>query len=485
MKLRSAKFKTSLRTRVALGVSLPIFIILALLSLFHYSRKIQLINEQTRLHAAQLGEMMIRSLKHAMISKGGDHLDASLTDVGNLDDVEQIRIIGISGIVLSDSKGELQDQIFDLEDDECQACHQFPKTEMPRAIAFPHEREGLRVSTPINNSDQCSECHNEEASHLGVLLMDISFSEQQEDYLRDLKFDLVILVLSTIFVSLGSFNIIQRLVVHRVENLTKPIAEYANGNFSVRIKNGSKVEDELSILVDTVNRMSEELEQHTKREFERQQLRENAIIQERERIARELHDGLAQVLGFVNTKAMAVRLMLENNQFKEAGNQLHQLEEAARGVFVDVREAILGLKMSGNVDKGLVPALEEYLTQFTELSGIHAGLAISSMGDNLGLSFEIELHLFRIVQEALTNVRRHSQATEVLVKISQDDNSVKLMIEDNGIGFDYGSLKPENGDHFGLIAMRERSLEIGANLVIRADIGVGTQILVELTNNGN
>ena len=79
-------------------------------------------------------------------------------------------------------------------------------------------------------------------------------------------------------------------------------------------------------------------------------MRQRAIVEERERIARELHDGMAQVLGYVHTKATAVRLLLGRQQTEAATAQLGQLEEAARGLFIDVREAILGLRMTSRGD---------------------------------------------------------------------------------------------------------------------------------------
>jgi signal transduction histidine kinase len=483
MKLGSTKLKASLRSRVALGVALPIFIILVLLSLFNYGRKIQLLNEQTRLHAAQLGELMIQSLNHAMVSKDGTHLSISLADISRLEGVEQVRLIGLSGKVLADSRGEMEERQFSLEDTECQACHRYPVGEMPQAIAFPQEREGLRVSTPINNSPQCFECHGDSTLHLGVLLLDISFSEQQGNLLKDLRMDIIISVLSTILISLGSYFVVHQLVVRRVENLKQPIEEFSNGNFSVRIKDVSRIEDELSGFVDTVNDMAAQLGEHAKLEVERQQLRERAIVEERERIARELHDGLAQVLGYVNTKAMAVRLMLENGRVQEAEVHLRQLEEAARGVFVDVREAILGLRMTANAETGLLIALDEYVTQFTELSGIP--VHIEKIGDqtDLGLSNETELHLFRIIQEALTNIRKHALATQAKVVIAHDNGLVRLSIEDDGVGFDSNSIKLEDQERFGLNTMLERSKEIGAVLKINTKLGAGTQILVELTTD--
>ncbi|MER3513125.1 MAG: histidine kinase, partial [Chloroflexota bacterium] len=171
------------------------------------------------------------------------------------------------------------------------------------------------------------------------------------------------------------------------------------------------------------NRMADELERHMREERERSALRQRAIVEERERVARELHDGLAQLLGYVNTKAMAVRLMLKKRQMKAAEEHLLQLEEAARELFVDVREAILGLKASGQAGAGLSALLNEYAAQFSRLSSLPVQIEIAPDAASVQLAAEAELQLLRIVQEALTNVRKHAAATSVHIRVQRCNGS--------------------------------------------------------------
>ena len=144
--LKKSRMRLSLRSQVAVGMALPIFVTLTLLSVFHYVREFQLLNEQVRLHAAHLGELMIQSLNHAMLTKEGAHLSSSIADVSQLESIEKIQVIGLSGIVLASSSGEAETRVFNLQDEECQSCHQFPVGEMPRAIAYPQLQEGLLCS---------------------------------------------------------------------------------------------------------------------------------------------------------------------------------------------------------------------------------------------------------------------------------------------------------------------------------------------------
>ncbi len=193
------------------------------------------------------------------------------------------------------------------------------------------------------------------------------------------------------------------------------------------------------------------------------QVQSLAILEERERIAREMHDGLAQVLGYVNTKAQAVRELLNAGRIEEASSQLAQLESMAREVYADIREAILGLRTSLSPDRTLMSVLKEYFYHYRQLYGI----AVEIEGEPGSLPFppEVEVQLLRIVQEALTNVRKHAQATAVKIRFLEGAEEVQIIIEDNGRGFDPQHLPPSPWPRFGLQSMRERA---GQGLASRA-----------------
>jgi signal transduction histidine kinase len=207
---------------------------------------------------------------------------------------------------------------------------------------------------------------------------------------------------------------------------------------------------------------------------------QSLVEEERQRIARELHDGLAQLLGYVNTKAMAVRLMLKNRQMEAADQHLLQLEEAARELFVDVREAILDLKMSGQGGAGLIPTLQDFTAQFSRLSGLPVELTWDSAVEDLSLTAEIELQLLRIAQEALANVRKHASATKARVNLLVDSEVLELGVSDDGKGFDPARVGSAHWPHIGLSTMRERAETIDADFELNSRPGVGTRITVRL-----
>jgi signal transduction histidine kinase len=479
------QLRSSLRARVALGVALPVLVAMISLSIFHYWREYQLIEEQARLSAVRLGDMMIHSLNHAMLFKEGKHLVTTLEDVEKLENVEKIQVVGLSGKVLAGTGDSFTGSFTDRSAPECQECHRFPPETRPRIAQISAENPFLRISAPIENSPDCYRCHEQTDAHLGVLLIDMSLIGEQSKLIRGLQIDLLISILITVFITAGIYFLIQRLVVQRIEMLRAPLAEYAAGDLSVRVPRTSKVVDEICELGNTFNQMADEIERHVLAREERSHVRERAIVEERERIARELHDGMAQILGYVNTKAMAVRLMLQNGKIKAADRHLSQLEVAARSLFVDVREAILGLKIAGEVGTSLSLALTTYVDQYTRLSDLPVEVEIQPEIQALNLPADTELQLLRIVQEGLSNVRRHANASRVWLDLRVDGEVLNLQIRDNGQGFEPESMSMEERlTHYGLNSMRERAEAIDASLVMRSEIGAGTRILVQLSLNG-
>ncbi len=206
-------------------------------------------------------------------------------------------------------------------------------------------------------------------------------------------------------------------------------------------------------------------------------LRSLAVTEERMRIAREMHDGMAQVLAYVNTKAQAVSEFLGTGNVDDARDQLEQLAAAAREVYADAREGILSLRSSADPQQGLAETLAQYVAQWREMARIEATLEADP---DVQLEPDQELQLVRIVQEALANVRKHSSARKAEIFLSRADSEILLVITDNGMGFDPN--RPRVGDQprFGLATMRERAAEVGGTLDVIATPGQGTRVQVRL-----
>ena len=206
---------------------------------------------------------------------------------------------------------------------------------------------------------------------------------------------------------------------------------------------------------------------------------DGAVLEERTRIARELHDGLAQVLGYINMQTLAVRKLLRSGRAREAQDELALMEETVRKVYGDVREAILDLRVSPS-RQGLVPALRRYLEEYERMAGATLRLEEGEGLDALQLPPAVEIQLVRIVQEALSNVRKHAAATSATVRITIDDGAVTLEVIDDGHGFDPRLSEPTGWPRFGLQTMRERALAIGGGFELDSRLGRGTRVTVRL-----
>jgi signal transduction histidine kinase len=209
------------------------------------------------------------------------------------------------------------------------------------------------------------------------------------------------------------------------------------------------------------------------------QLRELAVRGERERIARELHDGLAQVLGYVNTKSQAVEELLAGARTEEARTHLTELATAARSIYVDVREAILGLSTPVS-PAGLAGTIEGYADRFAEASKLAVRVSATPEARGLDLPPAVEAQVFRIVQEALTNVRKHAAAQRVEVGLEVLDSRLVVEVRDDGRGLAGAESAGEGWPRYGATAMRQRAESVGGTVELRSVPGGGTTVRLEV-----
>ena len=203
------------------------------------------------------------------------------------------------------------------------------------------------------------------------------------------------------------------------------------------------------------------------------------IHAERDRIARELHDSLAQVLGVIHLQLRALETRAKDEASHTMAGELSLLADTADEAYKDVREAILGLRETVREDAGLEGSLREYLRKYSRQTGIAASLTCD--GDTRrALTPRSEVQLLRVVQEALTNTRKHSQAHRATVRIDCAPGCTTLVIEDDGVGFDPGTIAGEMEGGFGLASMRERVEQIGGTLDVHTAPNEGTRIVVRL-----
>ncbi|MBI5566796.1 MAG: sensor histidine kinase [Chloroflexi bacterium] len=474
-KLAVPRFFRSLRVKMALGVALPMLVLSQAMPVVHAWRERLLIDEQTRFIEAQLTAALTGSLHHAMLTNDRALMVDVLEHVISADGIQRVRILNLAGIASVDSN-RAESTVGLAVGGGCDECHARPAVQRDAALTLSASNNVMRFVSPIRNQPDCAACHDPAAPHLGVLLTEVSTRTLDEHLASDLVSDFALALLISIALAVVAYLLLHWLLIRRLDRMREPLLKFADGDLTQRLPGGN---DEIGELADTFNDMARQLEQSTRDQQARAKVRQRAIVEERERIARELHDGMAQVLGYVNTKAIAIRLLLKNQQIGQAEQNLQQLEDATRGLFVDVREAILGLKMTGQ-SGGLIGGLEEYAAQFSRLSDIPVKVTVAPEVRTLYLPPETELQLLRIAQEALTNIRKHASADRAEVSMQVIARQLAITISDEGRGFEPDRLRPDRDFSFGLATMRERAGAIGAEFYLNTRPGVGTTLTIRL-----
>ena len=476
---RSHPIRQSLRMRAALGIALPVLLLLVALSWIHYQRERTLLEQQIHLTATQIGEATLGSLRHVLLQKDEIHLGQILEDVRNMENIQRLFLVGLDGRITGDSRRDDGQGSFTTDDLGCQECHISPPEERDRTTLLQTQPTTLRISTPIENEAACQACH-ELPGHLGMLLIDVSLIDTRAQLLRDLTTDLGISIGFSLLITLGVYWLMQRLIVQRVERLQQPLTALASGDFAVRLPASERPRDELDRLTHHVNHMADDLERYVEEREQLHQSRYKAMLEERERIAREMHDGVAQLIGYVNTKSNAIRLFLQRNKIETALEQLDQLSLASQEAMLEIRTSILGLRASDQGNEGIQATLASFLNKFNDLTGIQIQSDLPGLDEEFELSPERELHLLRITQEALSNIHKHSGAKKAYVTLRRNHGQTELSIRDNGNGFDACRELSESAFSQGINNMHERAVAMGANLSISTHQEGGTEILVQI-----
>ncbi|NLV87758.1 MAG: sensor histidine kinase [Tissierellia bacterium] len=250
-------------------------------------------------------------------------------------------------------------------------------------------------------------------------------------------------------------------VLKKAENLNKQISvatEYLMGN--------------AENIVETVDELS-------KKHFLGIKIIE-AQEEERLRLAREIHDGPAQSLANVIVKAELCERLIELDTDRTK-RELNSLKDVIRLTLKDVRKIIYDLRPMSLDDLGLIPTLERYISIFQEDTGIKVNLR--TIGSINNIQSTIQIALFRITQESLSNIRKHSKATTASVSIERSLNRINLVISDDGIGFNLDDLKrghnPINSG-FGLMNIRERVELLNGSFNITSSNKMGTKISISI-----
>ena len=272
--------------------------------------------------------------------------------------------------------------------------------------------------------------------------------------------------------------------------LTKPIlalvqSAQAVGKGDLSQKVESWADDEIGALADAFNVMTDDLKRAEKARAERDRLRAQLLERvihaqedERKRISRELHDETGQALTALMVGLRAVRDLCPDPEIRARATDLREL---AAQTLDEVHNLALELRPSALDDLGLTAALDRYVVDFSKRYQVNVDFAVHGI-ESSRLPAPIEIALYRIIQESLTNIVRHADATMASVLIEIRDGHVIAIVEDNGRGFD-PSAKVGNRAKLGLYGMQERVKLLGGSFTIESTMGSGTSIFIDFPLN--
>jgi signal transduction histidine kinase len=255
-------------------------------------------------------------------------------------------------------------------------------------------------------------------------------------------------------------SVAARGLVQRFDRLAEATLAWSRGDFSVSVADPTR--DELGQLAQRLNHMAQQLEQllSTRREL--------AAVEERNRLARDLHDSVKQQAFAAAAQVSAAKMLLEREPAAAAAH----VEQVERLIY-DLRQELTGLiqelRPAALEGKGLASALREYTADWSRQNGIELELRVQG---ERSLSLDVEQAVFRIVQEALANVARHSEASNAEIELIYTKLAISCTISDDGLGFG----PHQEHSSFGLRSMQERASALGGALTVESVSGAGTRI---------
>jgi len=228
--------------------------------------------------------------------------------------------------------------------------------------------------------------------------------------------------------------------------------------------------DEIELLDALANHLASALEGVRAAAFER----EAAVGQERAMLARELHDSIAQSLSFLKIQTQLLRNSIRRGQDTNVQKVLDELDAGLLESVNDVRELLVHFRTRTNSDD-VEPALQVTLQKFRHQTGLPARMEVQGQG--LPLPSDVQVHVLHVVQEALSNVRKHANASEVMLRVIKGRNW-RIAVHDDGCGFDPGRDRGES--HVGLKIMQERAARVGGIVEVDSAPGRGTTVTLTL-----
>lgn len=292
-------------------------------------------------------------------------------------------------------------------------------------------------------------------------------------YPEDIHYELIVLFTGAgVVISFVVNTWVLKRALAPMDRLQEAVDQIRAGATDVHVALGGTSDDRFDRLAETFNLMVDQLEENAREKQVLSQRIIRAQEDERQRLARELHDEAAQAL---TSLLVHLRLLERAKTPEEAQNRVAELRELTAQALEEVRRVAVDLRPTILDDLGLGPALEWRVDELNKSDAIEATFATGGLEQRLPR--EIELVLYRIGQEALSNVARHANAHQVQVALQGDAQSVTLEVVDDGVGFQASRLGNGGSHGLGLVGMRERIGMVEGQLNIDSTPGRGTRIV--------
>ncbi len=499
--MRSKRFFHSLRFKITAGIALPLLVILSAFSYLQYVRQRDLLLANLDRATTNLGNVIVGSLQHAMLSQDLPEIQGIMDNIAKQEGIRSVFLMNTRSEIRFAPQSNEVGRKFAFGDSGCVECHDPNASRHPFSVIFVNA-EGERVlrnCKPILNQPECQGCHSVQDPFNGVLITDVSMQAVDESLAVDLRSNVLWSAAAILATILAVNALMSRMVVTKLERLVEAIKQFARGDLSQRVR--VQGDDEIGELAVSFNRMAEglgekaQLEQKVlerTQELERlnEELRRKETLrgqlmvklitaqeEERKRIARDLHDQLGQALSAMTMGMEAAENALPPQLDALKERLLHAKSLATRAL-EQTHELILDLRPVALDDLGMIAAMRSYAEEHLEPREVQVQVTVQ--GSARRLPAELEIMLFRTVQEAINNIANHAAAKRVHLMLDFRDSLVQVTVQDDGRGFNSASVLGAGDDRrgFGLLGMQERVALADGTLQIDSQPGRGTRLTI-------
>jgi len=477
-------------------ILIPSVLIISVSSALQYQRQRQDALKSMAVLASHTGDVIERALQQDMLISDFDHIQSIFDSIGEDPRIGTLLLMDTSGKVIFTPEQSSVGKILSNQDESCQPCHALPADERPAGIITTADggEEFFRSMHPIENQQACTRCHDPAQRLIGVLLTDLSITPIEQALTSDLRNNLIWSLGTTLGIVVLVSVAVQHWVVQRIDGVGKALEDFDRQNPLPSLPESPA--DEIGRLSRTFNEMAQRIRLRNEENMAlsaslQQRVKERGNLlrklitaqeEERKRVARELHDELGQGLSSIAIQVALAERMLENDP-QLVQQHLDQVERMLDETTSRIDDLISGLRPAMLDDLGLDTALRALAKRTLTPAGIEFNL--DSNCTQQDLPSEIETVLYRVIQEGVTNVLRHAQASRVDLKLECVDGWVTCTLDDNGKGFSPEHSVGADGDNgMGLVGMRERIEQLEGELLIVTRPGAGTHLQARLPLDG-